>query len=210
MYAMYQAGATLREVGVKYGISRERVRQLFQAAELKTRSPTEAGARRAMEAGGEKTESKKTRAGRRSTWTKKKYTDRELIFCLREASEAIGGVLTTAAYNGFAKTQEFPDGRSWPSHQTHFHRFGSWREALQAAGLRANPTSAIAGKRLFEVGHCIDAIRHAQRELRRVPSVNDYEHIARESNGALPSSATIRNRCGSWSEAVRMAGLVSP
>jgi hypothetical protein len=71
----------------------------------------------------------------------------------------------------------------------------------------ANPSSPIAGQRLFEVAHCVDALRHAKRQLGHVPSVNDYEEIAAELEGALPSSATIRKRCGSWNEALTEAGL---
>ncbi len=37
MHAVYQDGATLEEVGKRYGITRERVRQLFKKAGLKTR-----------------------------------------------------------------------------------------------------------------------------------------------------------------------------
>lgn len=210
MYAMYQTGASLREVGAVYGISGERVRQLFAAAELATRSRAEANVRRKAEipaAQSEQTRQRKSRTGRRHAWAKKKFTDGELISCLQGASQVVGGVLSTTAYAHFAKTRRFPDGRQWPTHQTHFHRFGSWRNALRAAGLRANPSSAIAGQRLFEVGHCIDAIRHVYRELDRIPSVNDYERIATASNGALPSSATIRNRCGTWADALRMADL---
>ena len=41
MHAVYQDGATLEEVGKRYGITRERVRQLFKKAGLKTRSRQE-------------------------------------------------------------------------------------------------------------------------------------------------------------------------
>jgi hypothetical protein len=74
-------------------------------------------------------------------------------------------------------------------------------------GSRPNPSSAIAGHRIFDKGQCIDALRHVQRELGNVPTLNQYEAIARESNGALPSGATIRNRCRSWGEALRLAGI---
>jgi hypothetical protein len=136
-----------------------------------------------------------------------RYSREELIECLREASEELGGVLSTWAYTDLARTRHFADGRPWPTHQTHSLRFGSWRSALLEAGLEANPSSAIAGQRLFEVSHCIDAIRYVSHELGRAPSVRDYERIAIDSNGALPSSATIRKRCGSWGKAVEMAAL---
>lgn len=45
MYALYQDGATLEEVGADYGITRERVRQLFKKAGLQTRGPGKPGSK---------------------------------------------------------------------------------------------------------------------------------------------------------------------
>jgi DNA-directed RNA polymerase sigma subunit (sigma70/sigma32) len=45
MHSLYQQGATLEEVGELYGITRERVRQLFKEADLPTRSRQEASGR---------------------------------------------------------------------------------------------------------------------------------------------------------------------
>ena len=158
---------------------------------------------------GQRKVGEKQRKSRRvpSEWVEKRYTDDELREILRETSEGLGGIITVKAYDDYAKGRTFSDGRPWPSHQTHFHRFDSWRKALLSAGLAANPSSAIAGHRIFDKGQCIDALRHVRRELGNVPTLNQYEAIARESNGALPSGATIRNRCGSWGEALRLAGI---
>jgi hypothetical protein len=150
---------------------------------------------------------KRRRTPAKIDWIEKKYSEGELIETLREASEAIGGVLTTSRYNDYARGRSFPDGRPWPTHQTHSHRFGSWRDSLLTAGLPANPSSAIAGQRIFDQAHCIDAIRHVHRQLGEVPSINDYERAARASQGGLPSAATVRNRCGSWSQAVDLAEI---
>lgn len=211
MYAMYGEGASLRKVGNEFGLSAERVRQLFAENGLKTRSRMEARARkRAARDAALSADREEKRKRRRSTaeWAEKKYPDAELLQVLREASEGIGGILTANGYDGFAKARRFADGRPWPTHQTHFHRFGSWRQALHAAGLAANPSSPIAGQRIFDASHCIDAIRHVHREVGAVPTLSEYESIAKVSKGALPSSATVRSRCGSWSEALRMAELV--
>jgi hypothetical protein len=137
----------------------------------------------------------------------KKYSDEELLRILKEANIALGGVLTTSAYDQLSKGRYLDDGRPWPTHQTHFHRFGSWRVALHAAGLMANPSSPIAGQRLFEQSHCVDAVRHVQRELGTAPTIRSYEAVVRTTNGALPSVATVRNRCGSWRKALQLAGL---
>jgi hypothetical protein len=135
------------------------------------------------------------------------YSETELIEFLQIASQTLGGVLTTAAYTEFARTRKTSDGRRWPTHQTHFKRFGSWRKALAAAGLAANPTSAISGKTLFQTEHCIDAVRAVSREIGKVPTASAYDAAARRSGGALPSQATVRNRCGTWNDVLRMAGL---
>lgn len=210
MHAAYEEGSSLREVGRRFGVSAERVRQLFASNGLRTRSRDEARAlkRAAREAALKaKREEKRKRRRAPAEWIEKKYSEEELLQTLSEASDVLGGILTTSGYNEHAKGRRFPDGRPWPTHQTHFHRFGSWRAALHAAGLSANPSSAIAGQRIFETGHCIDAIRHVSREVGAVPTISEYEAAARASNGALPSAATVRNRCGSWSGAVRMAEL---
>lgn len=208
MHALYRAGSSLRAVGTEFGISAERVRQLFRDNGLRTRSRNEQRAlpkdEREKQKGAETGKDDKT-SRQPSAWIEKKYTNEELLEVLRETSEALGGVLTTHAYNQYAEGRAFPDGRPWPSHQTHFHRFGSWRRSLLSAGLAANPSSAISGQRIFDRGQCIDAIRHVGRELAGPPSLKQYETLARKSNGGLPSAATVRNRCGSWSEALRLA-----
>jgi len=208
MHALYRAGSSLRAVGVEFGISAERVRQLFRNYGLRTRTHQESQALLKAEHERRKTDEteKSDKTFRHpSDWIEKRYSDEELLEVLRETSDALGGILTTHVYNEYAEGRTFPDGRPWPSHQTHFHRFGSWRQSLLSAGLAANPSSAISGQRIFDRGQCVDAIRHAGRELGHPPSLKEYEALARGSKGGLPSAATVRNRCGSWSAAVRLA-----
>src|SRR5207237_6832228 len=131
---------------------------------------------------------------RRGRRPQPRYSEADILACLREASERLGGVLTTAAYTEFARGRHLPDGREWPTHQTAFKRFGSWRAALAAAGLHANPSSPIAGHRIFEQAHCIDALREVRRALGRIPTAQQYDDYARKLGGAIPSLATVRNR----------------
>jgi hypothetical protein len=138
---------------------------------------------------------------------RKKYSRDELISFLQIASKALGGVLSAQAYTDYARSRRTSDGRPWPTHQTHALRFGSWRAAVIAAGLTANPPSPIAGQTIFEEGHCIDALRAAARALGHVPTAEDYEAFAKASNGALPSGATVRQRLGTWYESLALAGL---
>jgi DNA-binding CsgD family transcriptional regulator len=246
MRELYDAGATLGEVAGRFGISRERVRQLFRAHGLPTRSIAEAAALRREQLVREHREQilelidagvapneiaerleistqlvhdavhddpgrRRLAAFRRTAKTrpKPKYSDEEIIECLRTASVELGGVLTTAEYSNYARTRRFPDGRPWPLHQTPSLRFGSWRRALQLAGLEANPPSAIAGQRIFTREHCIDAILEVERELGHPPTAAEYERSAAASNGILPSLATVRHRCGGWQEALVFAARFS-
>ena len=246
MRELYDAGGALGEVAEQFGISRERVRQLFRAHGLATRSIAEAAAMRRKQLMNEHREQifelidagvapneiaerlgispqlvrdaldddpsrRRVAAFRRNAKTRPKprYSDEEIIECLRIASAELGGVLTTAEYTNLARTRKFPDGRPWPLHQTPFHRFGSWRAALQRAGLEANPPSAIAGQRLFTREHCIDAILEVERELGHPPTAAEYERAATASHGILPSLATVRHRCGGWQDALVSAARFS-
>lgn len=133
------------------------------------------------------------------------YADEELLECLRIANGELGGVMTSVEYNELGSGRRLADGRAWPGRQTAMSRFGSWRRALEAAGLPANPSSPMAGRRLFDKAHCIDAILEVERVLDRLPTASEYETYARTMNGALPSLATIRHRYGSWRAAMAHA-----
>lgn len=238
-HAMYESGAALEEVGRAFGITRERVRQIFRDHGLPVRSVKDAYAlQRARQSREHATRIEHrfrhlrdidavarelrlprtlvaeivqdafTPAERRkATNARKKYSDEELIEFLKAASVAVGGVLSAQAYTTFARGRKTRDGRPWPTHQTHALRFGSWRAAVEAAGLASNPSSPIAGQTIFEDGHCIDALRAAARALGRTPTADEYEEFARTSNGALPSQATVRHRLGRWYQALERAGL---
>ena len=136
---------------------------------------------------------------------KPKFAGGELLDFLRTASREVGGILSTSDYGAYAADKITTDGRPWPTHQTPSLRFGSWRKALISAGLAANPSSPIAGRRVFEAEQCIDAIRSFAREMGRVPTAREYELYASRSDGGLPSLATVRHRCGSWHLGLRAA-----
>jgi hypothetical protein len=137
----------------------------------------------------------------------KRYADHELLGFLREAGAARGGALTIAFYNDFAHGRHTADSRSWPTHQTHAKRFGSWLKALHAAGIQANEQRAGCGM-TFGADHCIDAIRAVHQQLGKMPTAREYTQCARDSAGSLPSRSTIHNRCGgSWLAALHAASV---
>jgi hypothetical protein len=138
-----------------------------------------------------------------------KYTDDEILDCLREANDALGGILASGAYDEFMRGRKMVDGRLWPTHQTGLLRFGSWREALERAGLPANASSPVAGRRVFSIGHCIDAILEVERAVGHLPTAAEYERYASEMGGVLPSLATVRNRFGGWRHALEAAAAFS-
>lgn len=132
----------------------------------------------------------------------KMYSNEEIIGCLQTANGTLGGVLSHAAYDQFARGQRFADGRPWPTWQVSANRFGAWSQALRQAGLSANPPSPVAGRRRFDEKSCIEAVRSVARALGKAPTVREYSELARRSDGSLPSLATVRNRCGSWAQVV--------
>jgi hypothetical protein len=62
--------------------------------------------------------------------SKKRFTREDLIQALHKLAQRVGG--TPIEYD----TYDYPD---IPSHTIFVKRFGTWREALQAAGIPLNP-----------------------------------------------------------------------
>ena len=136
-----------------------------------------------------------------------KYSEAELIEILQTSAAAHSEPLTINAYKKFANSQRVTAGQSWPSQQTYENRFGSWRAALLKAGLPANAITPGGRIRVFEAAQCIEALRSVHHALGKIPSAEEYAQYARGSKGKLPSTATIHKRCGTWNDALRMAGL---
>jgi hypothetical protein len=139
-------------------------------------------------------------------WARRRYSDEELIAFLREAGATLGGALSGKAYDALARGRRTADGRRWPTHQTAGSRFGSWRGAVQAAGLDAYPSSGVGLRKRFSQERCVEAVRLVGERVGQCPSKSDYERCARESVGELPSVTTVSVHCGGWCEAVRLAG----
>lgn len=134
-----------------------------------------------------------------------KYTDSEVLDCLRVANLDLGGVLTSSEYGNVSADRTLSDGRPWPGNQTATLRFGTWRAALEAAGLQSNPSSPILGRQRFSDGHCIDAVIEVRRHIGSWPTTREYEAHAEPLDGLLPSAATVRHRFGGWQRALQEA-----
>ena len=234
MYDQYVRGGTLRSIGRDYNLSYERVRQLFQEHGLVSDSVRMDSARRyerileAWERNDEIIDSYKLSGNadavvqdtglrraqvdtvlgafkQRATYRNRggtqkgrvRYSDSTIMENLRTAAEECGQPLTISAYNKFA------DGKGYPTNLTIMNRFGSWHAACEAAGVKANQQRPR--RRVFDAEDCIAAIRQCTEENDGVvPSYMRYVDWAK-GNSQAPSAPTIRNRLGSWKEALEAA-----
>lgn len=113
------------------------------------------------------------------------YSDDDLIRILRE----------TAGDLGRTPTQNWMDENGEVTAATCSNRFGSWNEALEAAGLELNQRKDIGDEEL------LDMLRKAAHELGHTPGRDWFQ-----ANGEV-GTTTIRNRFGSWNEALERAEL---
>lgn len=128
----------------------------------------------------------------------KKYSEADLQASLREAASLLKGNLTAEAYDKFARSNGIlVDLRPRPGMQVMALRYGSWRAALEAAGLPANPHAGP--NKGFDVADAVSAIVKSWRTTGHAPTVTGYDHWQREHAGH-PSSATVRKLTGSWNE----------
>jgi hypothetical protein len=241
MYALYRDGATLDEVGARFHLTKERVRQLFDSAGLATRSTSHSIAMQRERLARERGEeicaafaeskdiaevSRRLKIGprvvrevvenhfseaerRRPAAAPQVYSDEELIAFLREADEHTSSGLSIATYREYANGRRTVDGRPWPGYQTHANRLGdgSWRVALESAGLKPVRPSSPGPRRRFNEADCVEAVRAAARKLGKAPTAEEYFVFAKASNGAFPSQATVRQRVGTWYEVLTRAGI---
>lgn len=121
------------------------------------------------------------------------YTDGEILRCLAEASDDLGGRLTELKYNQWAKRKHLPDGRPTPLHRIAVTRFGGWHEAVH----RSRATAAHPRGERFRAA--IADVSRAWQELGRPPSTREYEEWRERQSGAL-SAASARRAAGGWNE----------
>jgi hypothetical protein len=118
---------------------------------------------------------------------KRRYSRDDLIEALRQLAERLGRT----------PTRKDPGERSdVPDYKTYVRYFGSWRKALEAAGIPLNPRG-IGYSREQLLGH----LRDLAETLGRTPTVGDVN----AADG--PCDKTYRNRFGKWSTALTEAGL---
>lgn len=115
------------------------------------------------------------------------YSRDELIEALRQLAERLGRTPTGPEAMADPHT---------PSHSTYARRFGSWREALEAAGLPLDPR-----KMGYDRERLLAHLQDLAETLGRTPAVGDLNAV----DG--PCDKTYRNQFGKWSAALAEAGL---
>lgn len=92
-----------------------------------------------------------------------------------------------------------------PTSQTAVQRFGSWNEALRAAGLATSTVGRARGQLRFDAASYEKTIATfiADCQSRGVGATyKEYGAYAAERKGQVPSAAAVRKFYGSWSKAL--------
>lgn len=112
------------------------------------------------------------------------YSDEKLIDEIHRAQSILGHVPSFVEMNDIPKT---------PRAETYRRRFGSWNEALEAAGIDANSGSTRDYKPKYSNDDLLNAIADFIEENGERPRVKDWK-----KRDDVPDHRTIRNRFGSW------------
>ena len=114
------------------------------------------------------------------------YSGEELIELLKAKAESLGRTPTMT---------DVKSDKSMPSAETYRSRFGSWQNALRAAGLSING---------YSNEELVTLLKAKAESLGRTPTTRDIR-----SDKDMPSVNTYVKRFGSWQNALRAAGLLS-
>ena len=134
-----------------------------------------------------------------------RFSDREIIASLRDASASLPSPLTRDNYAEWCRAHpRARSGASRPGWQTAIRRFGTWRAALLQAGLPAN-TSRGPGK-AYDYDDCLGAVAAAWVALGHPPTVAEYDVWSPARDG-VPSSPTLR-KWNAWPELLAGAWFV--
>lgn len=125
--------------------------------------------------------------------------------------------LTASRYDALRKTvldglgaESVKGATVWPpTSQTAVQRFGSWNDALKAAGLATNRIGRAKGQLRFDAAAYDKAMAEftADCESRGLATTyKSYTEYAAEHKGEVPSAAAVRKFYGSWNAALAAVG----
>ena len=231
MWEQYSQGATLREVGDRFGLTAEAIRMRLKKAGYQTRSVSESRALLRVEPVEQLAESlnlwyatlknyhdiarqvglphhrvlmhiranttPEQRRNRNRRVLRKiqrsLYTEEEMLDALRTCGTFFGHTPGRRTYNEFAITHDLPSGEAM------VYRFGSWNEAVIAAGFvpHAHPKNATV--QAYSDADLESALRRVAIFMRRRPSMADYNRFRRPGE---PKVGTFRKRYGGWVNAL--------
>ena len=118
----------------------------------------------------------------------KKYTNQFLISKLKKLSEILGRTPTC---------QDVGTKNNMPDRSVFKNRFGSWNNAIKASYLKINHDYRLWTKRQL-----IECLRAKYIELGRTPGIRDFD-----KDSDMPGKNTVRKIFGSWTKALREAGI---
>lgn len=222
MIQMRRAGATLADIGAKYGVSRERARQIIDNRVTSTEAAAATAGARVAQVRAALTQPMTLaeladRVGFSQHLTSslvpddvrhlvlspqtvdKRFSEGDLLARLREAAAVVEGPLTATRYNTFRDAD--PDNR--PTIAVYAARFGSWSAACAAAGVRSGEAP---GARVYERRHSDDDLLRFVREFldSGLKTVKDWDQWRMQRPG-VPSLSLLRIRLGAWNDIKRAA-----
>lgn len=231
--ALYESGLNMQEIGDKFGISRERVRQVLRTNGVQARNRRDTcaiayeqwHATHAAEMNAafdrlrsiskvcklypqhpvswiQRTLDHRSNEIIHSPVASKVWSDEEILDCLRLAP-TYHGILTSTEYARWRETAPKVKGRTPPTHGLIAGRFGSWRTAVERAGLRAGRPRRGAYRRRWTADDARQAIRtylDVERAAGKRPTYVGYTAWA-VSNPQYPSGPYLRQLTRkSWAE----------
>ena len=129
---------------------------------------------------------------RKSTYfCSKKLSDEEMLELLRKKAKQLGHAPTVDSLTGDL---------NMPNSRAYGKRFGSWRNALRVAGLKSKTYSS---KKLSDE-EILELLRKKAEQLGHAPTADS---LTGDLN--MPNPSVYEKRFGSWSNALRVAGLKS-
>ena len=119
-----------------------------------------------------------------------RYTDQQLIDSIKRTAEQLGHTPTMAEFRALDGT---------PDVLTVTRRLGSWRKALERAGLKATPKMK---PHAYPDSELIEHLHRSARILGRAPRKGELATIE-----GFPNEVTYAKRFGSWKGALAQAGI---